>query len=62
MARADPQASEAEVDALNAKSKPFFDKQEAEGVAEHKIKGFRASNTTVFYDLIGEIPEDTSKL
>lgn len=28
----------------------------------HKIKGFRASNTTVFYDLIGRVPEDTCKL
>jgi hypothetical protein len=56
------QATEAEVDALNKQAIPHFEKQEAEGMSEHKIKGFRASNTTVFYDLLGEIPQDTSKL
>ena len=55
-------ATEEEVDALNAKAVPQFGRQEDEGLVDHKIKGFRASNTTVFYDLIGRVPEDTCKL
>jgi hypothetical protein len=35
---------------------PHFKRQEEEGLVKHKVEGFRASNTTVFYDLIGSIP------
>lgn len=41
---------------------PHFKRQEEEGLVKHKVEGFRASNTTVFYDLIGSIPEDTCRL
>ncbi|WWC90328.1 uncharacterized protein L201_005261 [Kwoniella dendrophila CBS 6074] len=55
-------ATEEEVDALTAKAIPHFEKAEKAEKPAEKFKGFRASNTTVFYDLIGAVPEDTSKL
>ncbi|WRT68765.1 uncharacterized protein IL334_005745 [Kwoniella shivajii] len=55
-------ATEDEIDALNQKAAPHFDKAAREFKPDDKFKGFRASNTTVFYDLIGAVPEDTSKL
>ncbi|WVR07893.1 hypothetical protein IAU60_004936 [Kwoniella sp. DSM 27419] len=54
-------ATEGEIDALNEKTAPHYEKA-ASFKPDDKFKGFRASNTTVFYDLIGAVPEDTCKL
>jgi hypothetical protein len=52
-----------EIDSLNAKAAPHFTQSEDRDFKpDDKVKGFRASNTTVFYDLIGAVPEDTCKL